>query len=119
MACLAGCVPVGFALNLGSWSRFPLVVQVRPRVCWGCCVVAGSVGCVRVGVLFSSLLCCPRWVGRPGRSGSSSPPSFSPHATRWRLPGHRIQWVNSHVKTLTDRRSTASGTHTFRFCRTV
>ena len=44
----------------------------------GCCVVAGSVGCVRVGGLFSSLLCRSRWVGRPGRSGSSSPPLFPP-----------------------------------------
>ena len=55
-----------------------------------------------VGGLFSSLLCCSRWVGRPGRSGSSSPPSFSPHSTRWRLPDPRIRWAISHVKTLTD-----------------
>lgn len=31
---------------------FSLAVQVRPRVCWGCFAVAGSVGCVSVGGLF-------------------------------------------------------------------
>lgn len=36
----------------------------------------------RVGGLFSGLLCRSRWAGRPGRSGSSPPPSFSPHGTR-------------------------------------
>ena len=52
----------------------------------GCCVVAGSAGCVPVGGLFRCWLCCSRWVGRPGRSGSSSPPSFSPHSTRQTFP---------------------------------
>lgn len=68
-------------LNLGSWLRFLLVVQVRPRVRWGCCVVAGSAGFVRVGGLFRCWLCCSRWAGRPGRSGSSSPPLSPPQYT--------------------------------------
>lgn len=68
----------------------------------GWLVVAGSVGCVSVGGLFCCWLCCSRWVGRPGRSGSSSPPSFSPHGTRQAFPTPRIRWGNSHVKTLTD-----------------
>lgn len=68
-------------LNLGSWLRFSLAVQVRPCGCWGCSVVAGSVGCVFVGGLFSCWLCCSRWVGRPGRSGSSSPPLSPPQYT--------------------------------------
>lgn len=89
-------------LNLGSWLPFSLVLEVRPRGCWGCSAVAGSVGRVRVGGLFSCWLCHSRWVGRPGRSGSSSPPSFSPHRTRRGLPHPRIQWANSRVKTLTD-----------------
>lgn len=89
-------------LNLGSWLLFSLVAWVRSCVCWWRCVVAGSVGCARVGGLFSSLPCRSRWVGRPGRSGSLSPPSFSPHSTRRRLPDSRIRWANSHVKTLTD-----------------
>ena len=72
-----------------------------------------------VGGLFSCLLCRSRWVGRPGRSDSPPPPSFSPHTTRWRLPDPRIRWANSHVKTLTDRRSSVSGTHTFRLYCTV
>lgn len=33
-------------LNLGSWLRFLVVVQVRSCVCWGCSLVAGFVGCV-------------------------------------------------------------------------
>nr|DAR11251.1 MAG TPA: Friend leukemia integration 1 transcription-free protein synthesis, protein regulation [Caudoviricetes sp.] len=106
-------------LNLGSWLRFSLVVQVRPRVCWGCRVVAGSAGCVPCREVVLKLAVSFRWVGRPGRSGSSPPPSFSPHSTRRRLPGPRIQWVNSHVKTLTDRRSSVSGAYTFRLYRTV
>lgn len=68
-------------LNLGSWLLFSWAVQVRPCVCWGCFVVAGSVGCVLVGGLFFCLLCCSRWVGRPGRSGSSSPPLSPPPYT--------------------------------------
>ena len=68
----------------------------------GCSVVAGSAGCVCVGVLFSGLLCRSRWAGRPGRSGSSSPPSFSPHCTRRSFLNPRIRWARSHVKTLTD-----------------
>ena len=36
-------------LNLGSWLLFSLVVQVRPRVCWGCSLLAGSAGRVSVG----------------------------------------------------------------------
>lgn len=89
-------------LNLGSWLRFSSVVQVRPCGCRGCSVVAGSAGCVRVGGLFSCWLCCSRWAGRPGRSGSSSPPSFSPHCTRRTFQTPPIRWGNSHVKTLTD-----------------
>lgn len=73
----------------------------------------------RVGRLFSCWLCRFRWVGRPGRSGSPPPPSFSPHGTRRRLADARIRWANSHVKTLTDRRSSVSGTHAFRLYRTV
>ena len=89
-------------LDLGGGLLFSLVVQVRPRGCWGCSVVAGSVGCVSVGGLFSCWPCRSRWVGRPGRSDSSSPPSFSPHCTRQTFPNPLIRWVNSHVKTLTD-----------------
>ena len=51
-----------------------------------CSVVAVSVGCVRVGGLFSNLPCCSRWAGRPGRSGSSSPPLSPPRYTT-RPPG--------------------------------
>lgn len=72
-------------LNLEEWLLFSLVVQVRPCGCWGCSVVAGSVGCVRVGGLFSCWLCCSRWVGRPGRSGSPSPP-LSPPLYTMELP---------------------------------
>ena len=81
VACLAGCVLVGLFSTWGRgccsrWSfRFG-------RVFVGACsVVAVSVGCVCVGGLFSSLLCCSRWVGRPGRSGSSSPPLSPPRYT--------------------------------------
>lgn len=119
VACLAGCVLVGLfsTWGRGCCSRWSLRFG---RVFVGACsVVAGSVGCVRVGGLFSGWLCCSRWVGRPGRSGSSSPPSFSPHTTRQSPPDPRTWWVNSHVKTLTDRRSSVSGTHAFRLCRTV
>lgn len=66
-----------------SWSGAPWVVS-------------------RVGELFSSLPCCSRCVGRPGRSGSPSPPSFSPHHIRWKLLHPQTRWANSHVKTLTD-----------------
>lgn len=31
-------------LNLGSWLRFSLAVEVRPRVRWGCSLAGGSVG---------------------------------------------------------------------------
>ena len=82
VACLAGCVLVGLfsTWGRGCCSRWLLRFG---RVFVGVCSVgAGSVGCVSVGVLFSGLLCCSRWVGRPGRSGSSSPPSISPHCTR-------------------------------------
>jgi hypothetical protein len=72
---LCSCLVV---LQLGSWLRFSLVTEVRPWDCWGCAVVAGSVGCVRVGGLFFYWLCCSRWAGRPGRSGSSSPPLSPP-----------------------------------------
>mgnify|MGYP000997508803 CR=1 FL=1 len=70
-----------FVLNLGGGLLFLLVVQVRPCGCWGCSVVAGSVGCVLVGGLFFCWLCCSRWEGRPGRSGSSSPPLSPPRYT--------------------------------------
>lgn len=102
VACLAGCVPVGLFSTWGRgccscWSfRFG-------RVFVGACSgVAGSVGCVRVGGLFLGWLCCSRWEGRPGRSGSSSPPPFPPHDTRRDLPDPQIRWARSHVKTLTD-----------------
>ena len=81
VVCLAGCVLVWLfsTLGRGCCSRWSLRFG---RVFVGAClVVAGSVGCVRVGGLFSGLPCCSRWAGRPGRSGSSSPPSLSPHYT--------------------------------------
>lgn len=58
------------------------------------------------------------WADLDGRA-LPRPPSFSPHDTRRPAPGPRIRWANSHVKTLTDQRSSVSGTHTFRLYRTV
>lgn len=119
VACLAGCVLVGLFSTWGRGCCSRWLLRFGRVFVGACSAVAGSAGCVRVGGMFSDLLCRSRWVGRPGRSGSSSPPSFSPHATRRRLTDPQIQWVNSHVKTLTDRRSSVSGTHTFRLCHAV
>ena len=51
--------PGWVVLNLGSWLRFSLAVQVRPCVRWGCFPAGGSVGCapcrgvvLRLAVLF-------------------------------------------------------------------
>ena len=41
-----GLCPGWVVLNLGSWLRFSLAVQVRPCVRWGCFPAGGSVGCV-------------------------------------------------------------------------
>ena len=75
---LAGCVPVGFVLNLGEWLLFSLAVEVRPCGCRGCSVVRAPLVVFLVGVLFFCWLCCSRWAGRPGRSGSPSPPLSPP-----------------------------------------
>lgn len=102
VACLAGCVLAGLFSTWGRgggscwllrFGRLLVGVVSWPRAPW---VVS------RVGGLFSSWLRCSRWVGRPGRSGSSSPPSFSPHGTRRPVSDPQIRWANSHVKALTD-----------------
>lgn len=53
--------PGRVVLKLESWLLFSRVAQVRPSGCWGCSVVAGSVGCVCVGGLFFCWLCRSRW----------------------------------------------------------
>lgn len=90
-----GCVFVGGV----SWWRALWVVSVS-----GGCSQAGCV--VPVG-----------WADLDGRALRRPP--FPPHGTRRTFPDPQIQWVNSHVKTLTDRRSSVSGTHAFRLCRAV
>lgn len=40
-----GLCPGWVVLNLGSWLRFSLAVEVWSSVCWGCSLVGGSVGC--------------------------------------------------------------------------
>lgn len=40
-----GLCPGRVVLNLGSWLRFSLAVEVRPSVCEGCSPAGGSAGC--------------------------------------------------------------------------
>lgn len=111
--------PGWVVLNLGSWLRFSLAVEVRPSVGrglfpgWGLrglCPVSG--GCSRA--------CRVVPVGRADLDGRAlRRPPFPPHNTRRPVSDPRIRWANSHVKTLTDRRSSVSGTHTFRLYHAV
>lgn len=89
--CLLGVVP---------WWRALRVVSVSGGCSQACCVVP-------VG-----------WADLDGRA-LRRPPLSPPYRTRWSFPDPWIRWGNSHVKTLTDRRSSVSGTRTFRLCRTV
>jgi hypothetical protein len=75
-------------LNLGEWLLFSLVVQVRSRVRRGLFRGCGLRGlCPCRGVVLGGV-CRSRWAGRPGRSGSPSPP-FPPivHDEASQTPG--------------------------------